>query len=201
MNNKEKVKIILPFVLLAIVIPILIDLLIFGNAIPSNIDNESWASFLGSFLGAIIGGGCTCWAVIMQKQYIDEQRKIDEIAGIRPYIVAENPTHCNCGEGQELDFYIRNIGLNSACDIEIYAINGEWKEHRKKIERKKYCLTVNSVIHVSPKFNFYETAYYEFHYTDLKSNLYYQEFKYDKYTNSFVSLEPKNMGRVKYNND
>ncbi len=196
MHRKDKVKIIVPFVLLAIVVPIIINWLIFGNSFPSNIDNASWAGFLGSFLGAIIGGGCTCWAVIMQKHYADEQRLIDEIVGIRPYIVAVKPTYVKAGGEIDLHFVIQNIGLNSACDIEIYAINLEWKDQKKIIDQGKFCLTVNSSVEVNPKFNFAETMYYEFHYMDLKSNLYYQKFRYDESTNSFISLEPKNMGRL-----
>ena len=80
MDNKEKMRIILPFIVLAICVPIIVDFFIFGNSFHSNISNESWAGFLGSFLGSIIGGGCTCWAVIKQKQYADEQRKLDEVA-------------------------------------------------------------------------------------------------------------------------
>lgn len=200
MDKKDKCKIILPFVLLAIFIPIFVDILILGNSFSSNIDNDSWASFLGSFLGAIIGGGCTCWAVVMQKQYADEQRKDDEIAGIRPYIVAVRPQCVKSGGMPDFHFDIQNIGLNSACDIEIYAVNLDCKEQKKIIEQGNYCLTVNSSVQVNPKFNFAETSYYEFHYLDLKSNLYHQEFRYDKATNSFVSLEPKNMGRLRTDN-
>lgn len=196
MDNKEKTRIILPFIVLAICVPIIVDFFIFGNSFPSNISNESWAGFLGSFLGSIIGGGCTCWAVIKQKQYADEQRKLDEVAEIRPYIVAVRPICIKSGHMLELCFIIQNIGLNSACDIEIYAINSDWKEPKKIIEQGKYCLTVKSKVEVNPKFNFNETGYYEFHYLDLKNNLYYQEFRYDHSSNSFISLEPRNMGEI-----
>lgn len=49
MHKKDKVKIVLPFVVLAIFVPIIIDVLIFGNSFTLNINNDSWASFLGSF--------------------------------------------------------------------------------------------------------------------------------------------------------
>lgn len=196
MHRKEKIKMILPFVILAILVPIIVDAFIFGNSFPSNINNDSWAGFLGSFLGAIIGGGCTCWAVIMQKNYADEQRKIDEIIGIRPYIVAVKPQQVKSGNEVELHFEIQNIGLNSACDIEIYAVNLDWKETRRLIECRRYCLTVNSCVNVCPMFNFGQTGYYEFHYVDLKSNLYYQEFRYDEVSNSFISLEPKRIKKI-----
>lgn len=54
MYRKDKVIIILLFGILAILVPIIIDLLVLGNSFPSNIDNDSWASFLGSFWGAIM---------------------------------------------------------------------------------------------------------------------------------------------------
>lgn len=196
MDNKRKLIIIGLFILLATVIPIILDVFIFGNSFPSNIDNSSWASFLGSFWGAIIGGGCTCLAVIMQKQYADEQRKIDEIAGIRPYIVAVKPITSKSNGFTDLRFEIQNIGLNSACDIVIYAINQDWEETKKIIEYGKYCLTVNSSVKVNPQFDFSETGYYEFRYNDLKSNLYIQEFRYDINSNTFISLEPKRVRKM-----
>lgn len=178
------------FVLLSIFVPIIVDIFVFGNSCESNINNESWASFLGSFLGAIIGGGCTCWAVIMQKYYADKQRQIDEIASIRPYIIAEMQGCVKRLGNIDINFTIRNIGLNSACDIEIFAFNLDWDEERRLIDKGKHCLTVNSAVAVHPNFNFVETMYYEFHYTDLKGNRYYQDFRYDEFTNSFVSMEP-----------
>ena len=36
-----------------IAVPIFIDFFLFGNAFPSNIDNQAWAGFLGSYLGGI----------------------------------------------------------------------------------------------------------------------------------------------------
>lgn len=102
------IRLVLPFLLLAIVVPIVIDWLIFGNTFPSNIDNSSWASFLGSFLGAIIGGGCTCWAVVIQKKYGDDQKRIDEVAAIRPYIVAVNPMVKKSSGKIDMHFELQN---------------------------------------------------------------------------------------------
>lgn len=36
-----------------IMLPIMIDWFIFGNSFPSNIDNQTWASFLGGYLGGV----------------------------------------------------------------------------------------------------------------------------------------------------
>lgn len=41
MDNKEKMRIILPFIVLAICVPIIVDFFIFGNSFHSNISNES----------------------------------------------------------------------------------------------------------------------------------------------------------------
>jgi hypothetical protein len=37
------------FDVLVIAIPLLIDIFIFGNSFPSNIETQSWAGFLGSY--------------------------------------------------------------------------------------------------------------------------------------------------------
>lgn len=89
-----------------------------------------------------------------------------------------------------MHFAIQNIGLNSACDIMIYAKNYETKQDNEIIQQK-FCLTVNSSVEIDAEFDFAETMYYEFRYRDLKSNQYSQEFRYNENTNSFISFEPK----------
>lgn len=49
MDREDKVKIVFPFVILAVFVPIIVDIFIFGNSLPSNIDNSSWAGFWGSY--------------------------------------------------------------------------------------------------------------------------------------------------------
>ena len=44
------------FVLLVVGIPVIMDKYIIGNNVPSNIDNSDWVSFLGSYIGAVLGG-------------------------------------------------------------------------------------------------------------------------------------------------
>lgn len=63
---------ILIFALVAILTPVFIDFFIFGNAFPSNISNDSWAGFLGSY----IGGLCTMAAVFITIK--DNNKKIQE---------------------------------------------------------------------------------------------------------------------------
>ncbi len=54
-----------------ILIPAFIDKFIFGNNIPSNISNEVWAGFLGSYLGGI----ATLAAVFIT--ILDNNRKLE----------------------------------------------------------------------------------------------------------------------------
>lgn len=77
-----KKRTILAFAVLAIAAPILIDGLIFGNSVPSNISNEAWASFLGSY----IGGLCTLIALIATIHYYKESDKQKEKAAIQPFL-------------------------------------------------------------------------------------------------------------------
>lgn len=96
MINKDKAKIItqiILFVVIGIIIPILIDFFVFGNTMKSNIGNEAWAGFLGSY----IGGLCTMAAVFITLSYNERQRiqqKADQSESeknrirlsIRPYL-------------------------------------------------------------------------------------------------------------------
>lgn len=52
MNRMRKVLRIVLGIASVIAVPIFIDF-VFGNAFPSNIDNQAWAGFLGSYLGGI----------------------------------------------------------------------------------------------------------------------------------------------------
>lgn len=81
------------FILIAIIIPLLIDCFVFANAFPSNIGNEAWAGFLGSY----IGGLCTMAAVFItindnnkklkeQRDKQDTQEKEQKRLNIRPYL-------------------------------------------------------------------------------------------------------------------
>lgn len=50
--GKKIIKIIIGIVIV-VSIPILMDVFILGNNVPSNIGNDVWADFLGSYIGGI----------------------------------------------------------------------------------------------------------------------------------------------------
>lgn len=194
--NKYWLLSILGIVIFIIFLPVLLDTFIFGNKVYSNIENADWASFFGSYLGGVIGGGCTCAAVLLQKFFTDkekekdmiaaeEEKKNDQLFKYRPYIAATEPT---CAYGSLCEFKILNMGMNSARDIGVFVVDSENKDIQ--IGNGTYCLTVNKYAQV--RINPLEGSYsnYRFHYIDLLNNLYYQDFKYDKESNSFISMQP-----------
>lgn len=89
------IKIIFVFVLLTIIIPIIINQLLFlpYPATPSDIGNKDWLTFWGSFIGGSIGGIATLFAVYYtlrqnlehNQNNLDVQMKQSRL-GIIPYI-------------------------------------------------------------------------------------------------------------------
>ena len=65
-------------------LPLLVDWLIIGNSIPSNISNSGWVSFLGSYIGALISGFISLAGIILTIRFTREQNKIDRELQIRP---------------------------------------------------------------------------------------------------------------------
>ena len=77
--------IVLGCFLIIILLPIGIDKFIFINTYPSNIDNNAWASFLGSYLGSIIGGLFSLGGIFLTIRFTRNQNKQDRELQIRPY--------------------------------------------------------------------------------------------------------------------
>ena len=89
----RKVMKIVLWIVAVSAIPMVIDFCVFGNTFPSNIDNQTWAGFLGGYLGGI----ATLVAVFitisdnnkkiemqreLEKEQLEEQKKY----AIRPYL-------------------------------------------------------------------------------------------------------------------
>ncbi len=71
MKKLKEILILGLFVILIPAIPMFIDLLVFGNNVPSNVSNEVWAGFLGSYIGGI----ATLFAVFITIR--DNNRKLE----------------------------------------------------------------------------------------------------------------------------
>lgn len=146
MENKilKWVVIVVIFFTIAIIVPILINIILFNNSFVSNVSNDGWASFLGGYLGGIIGFGGVLVTIYnlkkenenTTKQYklqIREEKKLE----IVPYLdykfeEAEMPESYESicidlsfksyngnyiNKAQMLN--IVNNGLGGACDISL----------------------------------------------------------------------------------
>jgi hypothetical protein len=101
-KNKNKIKrklIVLVVVLISIIFlfPIFMDKYIIGNQIKSNISNENWVSFLGSYVGSIVSGFFTFLVLYITIQHekkksenaraeIEQQRLEDKRLSILPFL-------------------------------------------------------------------------------------------------------------------
>ena len=75
--RKYPVLLICLVIVLIILIPIGIDHLIIGNGIYSNISNSDWVSFLGSYIGSLIGAGVSVVGIFMTIKFSEKQSKND----------------------------------------------------------------------------------------------------------------------------
>ena len=73
------------FVLLVVGMPLLVDWCIIGNDIPSNISNSDWVSFLGGYIGAILGAMFSLIGIAWTIKFTREQNRSDRELQIRPY--------------------------------------------------------------------------------------------------------------------
>ena len=74
---KKWVKVI-GFILAVCLVPVFIDKLIFGNNISSNISNETWAGFLGSYIGGIATLIAVFLTINDSNKKLTEQRRIEK---------------------------------------------------------------------------------------------------------------------------
>ena len=84
-NKKNMIITTLIVACIIIVIPLIIDWLIIGNNVPSNIANSDWVSFLGGYIGAILGGIGSLIGIILTIRFTAEQNRRDRELQIRPY--------------------------------------------------------------------------------------------------------------------
>ena len=59
--------------LLVFSIPVAVDWLIIANDVPSNISNSDWVSFLGGYIGAVIGGLVSLIGIVVTIRFTKQQ--------------------------------------------------------------------------------------------------------------------------------
>ena len=58
-----------------VVTPMILDTVIFGNSIQSNLSNAEWSAFLGSYIGAIIGGIVSLIGIVLTIQFTQRENE------------------------------------------------------------------------------------------------------------------------------
>lgn len=79
-NMKKVIWIIILYALISIVLPIIFNYFIFENSEISNLSNNEWAGFLGSYVGGILGGLGTLiamWYTVRTSLEIQRENKYD----------------------------------------------------------------------------------------------------------------------------
>lgn len=110
-----------------------IDWYILGNPTYSNVSNEVWMGFLGSYIGSIIGGIITLIGVIITIKFTVEQSKEEKRLSLMPYIrysmvrYKESEKHHftmkykrdDATENEKRTIILENIGMSTLVDFRI----------------------------------------------------------------------------------
>ena len=135
--------------LIILVLPLFIDLCIFGNSFPSNLKNSEWAGFLGSYIGALIGSIVTLLGIgitlkftreeaTRDREFQQQQTNEDRRLSLAPYLKYTMCKKTLLKEKHDIDiFYIiddnentfvnatielKNIGMGALLDLKVYDI-------------------------------------------------------------------------------
>ena len=98
------------FILLIPAIPAFIDKFIFGNSIPSNISNEAWAGFFGSYIGGIATLAAVFITILDNNRKLENQKQAEKDAAleerklfIKPYLDTRHKYFKQNAETEEND--------------------------------------------------------------------------------------------------
>lgn len=86
-DSKIKYSILLfSTIFIITIIPIVIDWLIIGNSFPSNINNSEWVSFLGNYIGSLVGAAATLIGIAITLKFTIKQANEERRLGVSPYL-------------------------------------------------------------------------------------------------------------------
>lgn len=188
--NKRKKFILLLGIIVLIALPMVSEYFIsskYNNILRLS---DGWLGCFGSYFGAIIGAMTTLTAVSIQIKDNEKNRMQDQILNIRPYLNMKVLISEIEGDRTKIVGEIQNMGLQSACDIWIYEVDGDHPNRNENIFSHG-SVRAGDDEKVEISFDFRKTIYYKFSFYDLKSNRYEQEFRYEAESEKFFSLEPK----------
>lgn len=175
----------LALVLAAVVIlPLVLDVLIFSNSYPSKVSNDGWAGFLGGYIGAIIGAFTTLAAILLEQKYNEEKRFQDEIKTIRPYLCIQDYSQEPCEDRTiNLILTIQNVGFHAACDIYLHDNDQDDRKYTA-LYHNHLTLAANGQKAIKVKIDLNKSEYYEFVFYDIRGDKYTQELRIEGTYNS-----------------
>lgn len=128
----RKVKFLILILIVAVIIPIVLELVVFRNRIYSSVSNEGWAGFLGGYIGALIGAFTTYITVNLEIKNNEKVRQEDLKMEFRPYLYFRVD---EIDEDKRIVYtFLSNFGKYAACDIKGYIVKNEskilkWDQH------------------------------------------------------------------------
>lgn len=104
MKHKKIISIlIIATVIFGVGFPFIMDHLIIGNPIASNIGNSEWVSFLGSYIGSFLGGILAIIGVIFTIQYYKGQEVREKNVAVKPILDAWHLNGSFMGESSSIN--------------------------------------------------------------------------------------------------
>lgn len=134
---KRNIKYLLLGISIIVLIPLLLQLFIINNNVPSAVSNDGWAGFFGGYIGAIIGAISTIIAVSLEIKHNDKIRNEEKLREFRPYLYFE----IDKIDDRKTSVYLHNLGKYAACEIKGYVLdNGQ----KKLVWNQFVCLDGNT---------------------------------------------------------
>ena len=95
--------------------PLLLDWLVFGNSLSSNVSNETWASFLGSYSGAVLGGIISLFGIILTIRFTQTENQEQRRIQVAPYLnISFKRMSELISPKNQLDYILFNYDPNSS---------------------------------------------------------------------------------------
>ncbi len=78
MRKRKIIIACLCIALMVVLFPLVLDWLVFGNTIPSNLTNAEWSGFLGGYVGAIVGAIVSLIGIVASIRFTKQQLALSQ---------------------------------------------------------------------------------------------------------------------------
>lgn len=184
MKRNRNTKVIIALIFVIIMVPLLLQFVIFDNSIPSAVSNEGWAGFFGAYIGAIIGAVTTYITVNLEIKNNERIRREEVQREFRPYLyfrADEIDKH-----NKTVYVVLSNFGKYAACDIKGYVVS---REVKKLAWDQHFCIGGNSEFKIFIALLTDPDEYYIYEYRDILGRRYEQTVRCCMKDNNVFSLD------------